>query len=190
MLNVGQKAPDFKVNDQDGKSVSLSEYKGRKVVLYFYPRDNTPGCTAESCNLRDNYKLLQKKGYEVLGVSTDTEKSHQKFIEKQKLPFRLLADVDKVIHSKYGTWIEKSMYGRKYMGTARVTYVISEKGLIEEVIEKVDTKNHAAQIFGGENKAASIKTTTGTKKVKTKKVAGKKTTPSKAKLTKLSKKRK
>lgn len=146
-LKIGQKAPDFKVTDQDGNSVSLSEYKGRKLVLYFYPRDNTPGCTAESCNLRDNYKTLQKKGYEILGVSTDSEKSHQKFIEKQNLPFRLLADVDKVVHSKYGAWIEKSMYGRKYMGTARITYIIDEKGKIENIIGKVDTKNHTDQIL-------------------------------------------
>jgi len=146
-LKVGQKAPAFKVNDQDGNKVSLSDLKGKKVVLYFYPKDQTPGCTTEACNLRDNYKLLQKKGYEVLGVSTDTEKSHQKFIEKQNLPFRLLADVDKVIHTKYGTWIEKSMYGRKYMGTARITFIIDEKGTIEEIIGKVDTKNHADQIL-------------------------------------------
>ena len=127
----------------------LSSLKGKKVVLYFYPRDMTPGCTAEACSLRDNYKTLQKLGYEVLGISTDNEKSHKKFIEKENLPFRLLADIDKSVHSKYGAWIEKSMYGRKYMGTARITYVINEAGVIEEVIEKVDTKNHAAQILGG-----------------------------------------
>lgn len=169
-LKVGQKAPDFKVNDQNGKSVSLKEFKGKKVVLYFYPKDQTPGCTTEACNLRDNYKMLQKKGYEVLGVSTDTEKSHQKFIEKQKLPFSLLADVDKVIHSKYGTWIEKSMYGRKYMGTARITYVIDEKGVIEDIIGKVDTKNHSDQILNPEKAASPTKA----KKVSPKKVSGKK----------------
>jgi len=146
-LKAGSKAPDFSVNDQDGKPVTLSGLKGKKVVLYFYPKDQTPGCTAEACNLRDNYKALQKQGYEVLGVSTDSEKSHQKFIAKEKLPFRLLADVDKVIHQKYGTWVEKSMYGRKYMGTARVTYIINEQGIIDDVIEKVDTKNHADQIL-------------------------------------------
>lgn len=146
-LKIGQKAPDFRVKDQDGKTISLAEYKGKKVVLYFYPRDNTPGCTAEACNLRDNYQVLQKKGYEILGVSTDNEKSHQKFIEKQQLPFRLLADVDQAVHNKYGTWIEKSMYGRKYMGTARITFVIDEKGIIEEIIEKVDTRNHTEQIL-------------------------------------------
>lgn len=172
MVKAGQKAPDFKVNDQDGKPVSLADFKGKKVVLYFYPKDQTPGCTAEACDLRDNYKTLQKKGYEVLGVSTDNEKSHQKFIAKEKLPFRLLADVDKVIHTKYGTWVEKSMYGRKYMGTARVTFLIDEKGMIEEVIEKVDTKNHAAQILK-DGAPASAKKATTTKKV-AKKAAPKK----------------
>jgi len=148
-LKTGNKAPDFNVNDQDGKKVKLSDLKGKKVVLYFYPKDMTPGCTAESCNLRDNYQVLQKKGYEVLGVSSDNEKSHQKFIAKEKLPFRLLADTDKSLHTKYGTWVEKSMYGRKYMGTARVTFIINEQGVIEEIIEKVDTKNHTDQILKG-----------------------------------------
>jgi peroxiredoxin Q/BCP len=146
-LNVGDKAPDFTINDQDGNVVKLSDLRGRKVILYFYPKDMTPGCTAESCNLRDNYKLMQKQGYEVLGVSTDSEKSHQKFIAKEKLPFRLLADTNKVMHDAYGTWVEKSMYGRTYMGTARKTFVIDENGIIAEIIEKVDTKNHAAQIL-------------------------------------------
>lgn len=146
-LKAGMKAPAFSVNDQDGKAVKLNELAGKKVVLYFYPKDMTPGCTTESCNLRDNYKVLQKQGYEVLGVSTDNEKSHQKFIAKEKLPFRLLADVDKKMHDAYGTWVEKSMYGRKYMGTARKTFIINEKGLIEEIIEKVDTKNHTEQIL-------------------------------------------
>ena len=127
------------MNDQDGNSVKLSDYKGKKVVLYFYPRDNTPGCTAEACNLRDNYNVLQNEGYEILGVSTDTEKSHQKFIEKQQLPFKLLADTEKEIHEAYGTWVEKSMYGKKYMGTARKTFLIDEDGKIERVIEKVKT---------------------------------------------------
>ena len=148
-LAVGSKAPDFKSKDQEGKDVSLSDYKGKKVVLYFYPRDMTPGCTAEACSLRDNYKALQKAGYEVFGISTDDEKSHKKFITKEKLPFRLLADPDKTVHNKFGAWVEKSMYGRKYMGTSRITYIINEKGIISEVIEKVDTKNHAAQILGG-----------------------------------------
>ena len=148
-LTAGSKAPDFTVKGQDGKDVKLTDFKGKKLVLYFYPKDMTPGCTAESCNLRDNYKALLKQGYEVLGVSTDNEKSHQKFIAKEKLPFSLLADTDKSLHNKYGTWIEKSMYGRKYMGTARVTFIINENGIIEEIIGKVDTKNHTDQILKG-----------------------------------------
>lgn len=178
-LKVGQKAPAFKVNDQDGNKVSLSEFKGKKVVLYFYPRDQTPGCTIEACNLRDNYKILQKKGYEVLGVSTDTEKSHQKFIAKQSLPFRLLADVDKEVHTKYGTWVEKSMYGRKYMGTARVTFIIDERGTIEEIIEKVDTKNHTEQILNPQPPSTTPKA---------KKVAKKKSPVKKKVVKKLAKK--
>lgn len=146
-LKPGDKAPDFEVSDQDGNPVKLSDYKGKKVVLYFYPKDNTPGCTAEACNLRDNYSAFQKAGYEILGVSTDSEKSHKKFIEKQELPFRLLADTEKQIHEKYGTWVEKQMYGRKYMGTARVTFVIDEAGKIEKVIDKVKTKEHTSQIL-------------------------------------------
>lgn len=146
-LKVGDSAPDFSVNDQNEKPVKLSDYKGKKVVLYFYPKDNTPGCTAEACNLRDNYHALQKAGYEILGISKDSEKSHTKFIDKFELPFTLLADTELDIHEKYGTWIEKSMYGRKYMGTARVTFLIDEEGKIEEIIEKVKTKDHAAQIL-------------------------------------------
>lgn len=146
-LKIGDKAPDFQVNDQDGHSVKLSSLRGKKVILYFYPKDMTPGCTAEACNLRDNHTSLVKKGYEVLGVSTDSEKTHKKFIEKEKLPFRLLADTEKRIHDAYGTWVEKSMYGRKYMGTARITFVIDEKGKIEDIIEKVDTKDHVSQIL-------------------------------------------
>ena len=146
-LKAGQKAPPFNAKDQDGKPVSLTDFKGKKLILYFYPKDQTPGCTAESCNLRDHFKVLQKKGYEGLGVSSDSEKSHQKFIAKEKLPFSLLADTDKVVHNQYGTWVEKSMYGRKYMGTARVTFVIDEQGVIEKIIDKVDTKNHTDQIL-------------------------------------------
>lgn len=146
-LKIGDPAPDFEVNDQDGNPVRLSDYKGKKVVLYFYPRDNTPGCTAEACNLRDNYSEFQNQGYEILGVSTDSEKSHQKFIEKQSLPFKLLADTEKQIHEKFGTWVEKSMYGKKYMGTARQTFVIDEEGKVENIIEKVKTKDHTAQIL-------------------------------------------
>lgn len=151
-LKVGDKAPDFTVNDQDGNPVRLSALKGKKVVLYFYPKDMTPGCTAEACNLRDNHSAMMKRGYEILGVSTDSQKSHKKFIEKEKLPFRLLADTEKTIHDAYGTWAEKSMYGRKYMGTIRVTFVIDEKGRIEDIIEKVDTRNHADQILGSKLK--------------------------------------
>jgi peroxiredoxin Q/BCP len=146
-LKVGDKAPDFTVNDQDGRPVKLSSLRGKKVVLYFYPKDMTPGCTAEACNLRDHYKNMIRQGYEILGVSTDNERMHKKFAEKEKLPFRLLADTQKTIHDAYGTWVEKSMYGRKYMGTARITFVINEKGIIEDIIEKVDTKNHVDQIL-------------------------------------------
>jgi peroxiredoxin Q/BCP len=171
-LAVGSKAPDFKTTDQDGNIVSLSDLKGKKIVLYFYPRDMTPGCTAEACSLRDNYRVLQKAGYEIFGVSTDNEKSHQKFIQKEKLPFRLLADVDKTVHNKFGTWVEKSMYGRKYMGTARVTYLIDENGTITDVIEKVDTRNHAGQILGDRSPATRKKP--AAKKAAVKKAARKK----------------
>ena len=146
-LKEGDIAPEFSVNDQSGNPVSLADFKGKKVVLYFYPKDNTPGCTAEACNLKDNYTDLKAQGYEVLGVSTDSEKKHQNFISKYELPFTLLADTEKSIHDKYGTWVEKSMYGRKYMGTARKTFLIDENGRIEKIIEKVKTKDHAAQIL-------------------------------------------
>ncbi|SFO44014.1 peroxiredoxin Q/BCP [Algoriphagus ornithinivorans] len=146
-LEVGQKAPDFEAKIETGETIKLSDFKGKKVILYFYPKDNTPGCTAQACNLRDNYEALQKAGYVVLGISSDSEKSHQKFIEKQSLPFSLIADPDLKVHEAYGTWVEKSMYGRKYMGTARTTFVIDEEGKIEEIIEKVKTKEHTAQIL-------------------------------------------
>lgn len=146
-LKAGDKAPDFSSIDQDGKTVKLSDFKGKKLVVYFYPKDNTPGCTAESCNLRDNYDALLKQGYEVLGVSTDNEKSHQKFIAKYELPFSLLADTDKSVHEAFGTWDMKKFMGREYMGTLRSTFVIDENGMIEEVIEKVKTKDHTAQIL-------------------------------------------
>lgn len=170
-LHAGDKAPDFSVNDENGKEVRLSNLRGKKVVLYFYPKDMTPGCTAEACNLRDNYKMLIKQGYEVLGVSTDSEKTHQKFIAKEKLPFRLLADTDKKLHDLYGTWVEKSMYGRKYMGTSRRTYIINEDGIINDIIEKVDTKNHTNQILKED--------TADTKPVAAKKPAVKATSPKK-----------
>lgn len=148
-LSIGTQAPRFTGKDQDGKPVRLADLKGKKVVLYFYPKDMTPGCTAEACSLRDNYSALLKAGYEVLGISSDDEKTHRKFIEKEKLPFRLMADSDKSVHELFGTWVEKSMYGRKYMGTARVTFIIDEDGKIADIIEKVDTKNHAQQVLGG-----------------------------------------
>lgn len=146
-LSIGDKAPDFTSKDQNGKPISLSDFKGKKVVLYFYPKDNTPGCTAESCDLRDNYSRFQKNGFEILGISSDNEKSHQKFIEKFDLPFPLIADTDKSVHEAYGTWVEKSMYGRKYMGTARTTFVIDEHGILADIIEKVNTKDHTSQLL-------------------------------------------
>jgi len=146
-LQIGDTAPDFEVKNQHGELVKLSGFRGKKVVLYFYPKDDTPGCTAQACNLRDNYDALLKQGYVVLGVSVDNEKKHQKFIEKYELPFPLLADTEHEIVEKYGVWQEKSMYGRKYMGTMRYTFVINEEGKIEEIITKVDTKNHAAQVL-------------------------------------------
>jgi peroxiredoxin Q/BCP len=146
-FEAGAKAPDFKATDQNGKIRTLSEFKGNKLVLYFYPKDDTPGCTAEACDLRDNYKKFIKAGYAILGVSPDTEAKHQKFIAKYELPFDLLADTDNAVALSYGVWVEKSMYGRKYMGIARTTFVIDEKGKIVEIISKVDTKNHTAQIL-------------------------------------------
>lgn len=146
-LKKGDKAPDFEGRDQDENIIRLADLKGKKVVLYFYPKDDTPGCTAQACNLRDNYDALQAKGYEIIGISSDDEKSHQKFREKYQLPFPLIADTDKSIHEKYDVWKEKSMYGRKYMGTVRTTFVIDEEGKIEEVIEKVKTGDHTSQIM-------------------------------------------
>lgn len=147
-LKEGDIAPDFESRNESGNAIKLSDLRGKKVVLYFYPKDNTPGCTAESCNLRDNYEDLKKSGYEVLGISSDNEKSHQKFIDKYDLPFHLIADNEKVVHDMYGTWVEKSMYGRKYMGTGRTTFIIDEEGKIEKIIEKVNTKDHTSQIMG------------------------------------------
>ena len=146
-LNVGDKAPDFKVMNQDGDPVSLADFSGKKLVLFFYPRDNTPTCTKEACNLRDNYAELQSQGYEVLGISTDSEKSHQKFIGKHELPYALLADTDQSMHQAYGTWVEKNMYGKKYMGTARTTFIVDEKGIITNIISKVKATEHTAQIL-------------------------------------------
>jgi len=146
-LKKGDKAPEIISKDQHGNEFRLSSLQGKKVVLYFYPKDDTPGCTAEACNLRDNYSDLRAKGFEVLGVSPDSEKAHQKFITKYALPFTLLADPDKKILNDYGVWGEKKMYGKPYMGVLRTTFIINEDGIIESVMEKVDTKNHTNQIF-------------------------------------------
>ena len=148
MKQIGEPAPDFAAPDQHGNIIKLSDYRGKKVVLYFYPKDDTPGCTAQACDLRDNYAALQQQGYEVLGVSSDSVASHDKFAGKFDLPFTLVADEDKSIHEAYGVWKEKSMYGRTYMGTARTTFIIDEKGKIADVIEKVKTGEHTAQILG------------------------------------------
>lgn len=146
-LNIGDKAPEFEGKDQNGSTVKLSDYKGKKVILYFYPKDNTPGCTTQACNLRDNYADLKQASYEIIGISTDSEKSHQNFISKYELPFILIADTDKQIVEQYGVWQEKSMYGRKYMGTMRYTFVIDENGVIQDIVTKVKTADHAKQII-------------------------------------------
>ena len=146
-IQTGDKVPDLLGLDQDGKEVEVSDYKGRKIALYFYPKDNTSGCTAEACSLRDGYNELKKAGYEIIGVSKDSAQSHRGFIEKQNLPFRLIADTDTTLQKQFGVWAEKKMYGRTYMGTLRYTFLIDENGVIEKVIEKVDTKNHAQQIL-------------------------------------------
>ena len=146
-LKEGQKAPAFTTKDENGKTVSLSDFKGKKVVLYFYPKDDTSGCTAESCNLRDNYQSFLAKGYDVLGVSADDEKSHQKFIKKYSLPFRLLADTDHKLINAYDVWGKKMLFGKFYDGISRTTFVISEEGVIEKIITDVETGNHTAQIL-------------------------------------------
>jgi len=148
-LLVGDKAPQILGVNQDGKEIKLSDYSAKKIVLYFYPKDSTPGCTAQACSLRDNYEVLQKAGYVVLGVSADSEKSHQKFIEKQQLPFDLIADTDTKLSAIFGTWGEKSMYGRQYMGMFRTTFIIDENGVVEKIIspKEVNTKTHAQQII-------------------------------------------
>lgn len=147
MLRPGDKAPDFSGKDQNGNPISLSDYKGKKLAVYFYPKDNTPGCTTQACNLRDNYTELQKVGYSILGVSADSEKSHTKFIEKYNLPFPLLADTNHEVIKAFGAWGLKKFMGREYEGIIRSTFVINEEGVIEKVIEKVETKNHAAQVL-------------------------------------------
>lgn len=146
-LNEGQKAPGFTAKDQNGNAISLSDFSGKDVILYFYPKDDTPGCTAEACSFRDNYQSLQASGFEVLGVSVDDEKSHKKFITKYSLPFPLISDTDKKIVEAYGVWVEKNMYGKKYMGVARKTFIIGKNGTIRKIIEKVDTKNSSKQVI-------------------------------------------
>lgn len=148
-MNVGDKAPEVLGVNEQGEQILLSHYRGKKVVLYFYPKDNTSGCTAEACSLRDNYSSLKDKGYEVIGVSVDSAASHKKFIEKHELPFTLIADTDKLLVNEMGVWGEKSMYGRKYMGTFRTTFVIDEEGVIEKVFspKEVKTKTHGEQLL-------------------------------------------
>jgi len=148
-LQVGDKAPSVLGIDQDGKEIKLSDYAGKKVVLYFYPKDNTPGCTAEACSLRDGYDDLQKAGYEVIGVSADSPSSHQKFIAKQNLPFNLIADTDKKLSETFGTWGEKSLYGKKFLGMNRTTFLLDETGTITRIIlpKEVKTKEHATQVL-------------------------------------------
>ena len=148
-MNIGDNAPEILGKDENGKEIRLSDYKGQKLVLYFYPKDNTSGCTAEACSLRDNYSELRNAGYAVVGVSVDDEKSHQKFIAKNELPFPLIADTDKTLVEQFGVWGEKSMYGRKYFGTIRTTFIIDENGIIEKIIgpKQIKTKIHASQIL-------------------------------------------
>jgi len=146
-LKIGDKAPEFKGINEKNEEISLRDFKGKKVVLYFYPKDMTPGCTVQACNLSENYDLLKKSGYEVIGVSADDAKKHQKFIEKYKLPFQLLADVDKEVIQQYGVWGPKKFMGREFDGIHRTTFVINGDGIIENIIQKVDTKNHTKQIL-------------------------------------------
>lgn len=146
-LTNGDKAPDFKAKDQDGKTVALKDFRGKKVVLFFYPEDDTPICTVEACNFKDNYALLKKKGYEVIGVSPQGIESHKKFEAKYKLPYTLLADEDMKIINAYGIWTLKKLYGREYMGIQRATFVIDEKGNIEKIIPRVLSKKSTEQVL-------------------------------------------
>lgn len=146
-LKIGDKAPIFEGADQDGKSIKLKDFKGSNLILYFYPKDNTPGCTAESCDLRDNYDMWLKKGYKVVGVSPDSQKSHQNFIAKYKLPFPLIADTEKEIIKAFGAWGPKKLYGREYEGLLRTTFIIDGEGTIINIFEKVKTKEHTTQIM-------------------------------------------
>ena len=147
-MNIGDKIPEILGKDQDGKTVKASDFAGKKLALYFYPKDSTPGCTSEACNLRDNYQALMAKGIEVIGVSVDSEQSHKKFIAKNELPFRLIADTEKTLVQAFGVWGEESMYGRKYMGTFRTTFIIDEEGKVERIIgpKEIKVKDHANQI--------------------------------------------
>jgi len=147
MLNVGEQAPDFNLNDQDGNNVKLSDFSGKKLVIYFYPKDQTPGCIKEACSFRDNIEVYRQNQISVIGVSIDNEKSHLNFITKQNLNFPLLADVDKVMVNAYGVWGEKSMYGRKYMGTFRKTFLINETGTIDKNYDKVKVATHAEDVL-------------------------------------------
>ena len=148
-IAIGDRVPDLLGTDQVGKEVRMSDYQGKKVALYFYPKDNTSGCTAEACSLRDGYEALQAKGYEIIGVSKDSAKSHQGFIQKQNLPFRLIADTDTTLQQTFGVWAEKKLYGRTYMGTLRMTFIIDEQGIVTHIFgpKEVKTKEHAQQIL-------------------------------------------
>lgn len=146
-LKIGDTAPEINSVDQNGNIIDLKNYRGSKIVIYFYPKDNTPGCTAEACNLRDNYQHLQSKGYKVIGISSDNETSHKNFADKYQLPFPLIADTEKKIIMDYGVWGQKKFMGKTYDGILRTTFIIDEEGKIEEIIEKVDTKNHSNQIL-------------------------------------------
>lgn len=155
-LNEGDKAPDFKGLDQDGNTIQLSDFKGKNLILYFYPKDNTPGCTKEACNLRDNYTYWLEKGYAVVGVSPDTAASHQKFIEKFELPFPLIADTDKSVMEAYGTWGEKNMYGNIKMGVLRTTFIIDEEGNITKIFKRPKNDAHTEQITQGLEKLGKL----------------------------------
>lgn len=154
-LKPKQKAPKFKAYNQLGELVTLDDFKGKKLALYFYPKDSTPTCTVEACNLRDNYKMLQKKGYHILGVSPDNAKSHLKFIAKNSLPFNLLCDEDLTIAKQYGVWGHKVLFGKAYMGIIRTTFIIDENGIIERIIDQVTSKTHSSQIINIEDKPSN-----------------------------------
>jgi len=150
-LTAGEKAPDFKGTDQNGNPIAMKDYKGKKVILYFYPKDDTPGCTAQACNLRDNYQSLIAAGYQVIGVSKDSVKSHKKFETKYELPFPLIADEEHVISDAYGIWGERKFMGRTFLGVHRTTFLINEKGIVHAIIEKPDTKNHTEEVLNAWN---------------------------------------